>query len=148
MNLTEITKSVGADRRRRRVGRGESSGSGKTCGRGHKGQHSRSGFSQRRLNEGGQMPSFRRMPKRGFNNANFRTEYAVVNVGDLNERFGDGAEVTLASLQQVGLIRNGTLPVKVLGDGTVSKKLTVQAHKFSASAEAKIGEAGGQVQKL
>ena len=94
------------------------------------------------------MPSFRRMPKRGFNNANFRTEYAVVNVGDLNERFGDGAEVTLESLQRTGLIRNSTLPVKVLGDGTVSKKLTVQAHKFSVSAEAKIGEAGGQVQKL
>lgn len=94
------------------------------------------------------MPIIRRLPKRGFNNANFRREYCVVNVGDLDGAFDEGAEITLASLRQSGLIRKLTEPVKILGDGKLSKKLVVHGHKFSRSAEAKITEAGGRVERL
>jgi len=94
------------------------------------------------------MPIIRRLPKRGFNNANFRREYCVVNVGDLDAVFDEGTEITLASLRQVGLIRKLSEPVKVLGDGKLSKKFVVHAHKFSGSAEAKITKAGGRVERL
>ncbi len=148
MNLTDVMGLVGSHKARKRVGRGNGSGSGKTSGRGHKGCKSRAGGGSPFLSEGGQMPIIRRLPKRGFNNANFRTEYCVVNVGDLDAVFDEGTEITLGSLRQVGLIRKLSEPVKVLGDGKLSKKFVVHAHKFSGSAEAKITKAGGRVERL
>lgn len=144
MNITEITKLAGADQRPKRRGRGRGSGMGKTAGRGHKGGGQRAGWGIRGLQEGGQMPTFRRLPKRGFNNAQFARRFQVVNVGDLEERFEAGTHVTTEALDQVGLIRNRRLPVKVLGNGTLSKKLTIDAAKFSASAREKIIAAGGE----
>ncbi|HIZ95378.1 MAG TPA: 50S ribosomal protein L15, partial [Candidatus Ligilactobacillus excrementavium] len=129
---------------RNRVGRGDSSGNGKTAGRGQKGQKARSkvrmGF------EGGQMPLFRRMPKRGFNNIS-RKNYAIVNVETLN-KFEDGAEVTPVMLVESGIIKNEKDGIKVLGNGELSKKLTVKANKFSASAKAAIEAAGGQTEVI
>ena len=144
MNITEITTLAGRHKRRRRVGRGCGSGMGKTCGRGQKGGGSRSGWKQRGLQEGGQMPTFRRIPKRGFSNARFAARYSVVNVEDLNERFQAGAHVTAVTLRVAGLLRNRGLPVKVLGDGELQKKLIVEAAKFSESARSKIEAAGGE----
>lgn len=144
MQIKEITAEAGRHRRRKRVGQGTSSGHGKTCGRGHKGCHARSGGGVRPLTEGGQMPLFRRLRKRGFNNANFRRAYVPVNVGDLDELFEAGAQVTLEAMQEAGLIRSLKLPVKVLGDGALSKKLTVSAHRFSKQARDKIIQAGGE----
>lgn len=143
MNITEITKQAGADKRRKRVGQGRGSGRGKTCGRGHKGYGARSGARKRGLQEGGQMPVFRRLPKRGFSNAQFRTRYAVINVGDLEAKCESGSHVTLQAMREAGLIPNLHAPVKVLGDGTLSKKLTVDAAKFSKTAIEKIKAAGG-----
>ena len=148
MDITQITTAAGAHQRRKRVGRGESSGHGKTCGRGNKGQKARAGSKRVRLGEGGMFPLFRRLPKFGFNNALFRKEYQVVNVADLNERFDNGGHVTAAALQVAGLIRSQAAPVKVLGDGELKKKLAVEAHRFSASAVAKIEGAGGSVSWL
>lgn len=148
MNINEITKEAGAHRKRRRLGRGESSGVGKTCGRGHKGCNARSGGGARPLTEGGQMPLFRRIAKRGFNNYQFRKNYAIVNLGDLERVFDSGAKVDAESLIEKGLLRNEKLPLKVLGDGALSKKLTVVAHKFSKQAAARIAEAGGEVKTL
>ncbi|MHC5110126.1 MAG: 50S ribosomal protein L15 [Planctomycetota bacterium] len=145
MNITEITKQAGADRRRRRVGRGRGSGHGKTCGRGHKGAGQRSGASRFNMREGGQMPTFRRLPKRGFSNALFKVRYSVVNVEALEGRFEAGAHITAQALVEAGLIRNTRMPVKVLGNGGLSKKLTVDAAKFSKSAQEKIESAGGTV---
>lgn len=145
MELSEITKLAGHDKRRMRVGRGRGSGHGKTCGRGSKGFGSRSGWGQRGMHEGGQMPTFRRLPKRGFTNAAFKTVYSVVNIESLEERFDSGAHVTPQSLAAVGLIRNLRFPVKILGNGNLTKKLTVDAAKFSRSAEEKIKAAGGEV---
>ena len=145
MDLTEIGKLAGPDKRPRRVGRGRGSGKGKTCGRGHKGAGQRSGFRSRGLQEGGQMPTFRRLPKRGFSNAQFTTRYSVVNVAALEERFEAGAHVTPQFLLEAGLIRNLRLPVKVLGDGVLTKQLTVDAAKFSKTAKEKIQAAGGEV---
>jgi large subunit ribosomal protein L15 len=145
MMIHEITDKVGRYPARKRVGRGEASGSGKTSGRGHKGAGSRSGNSYRPYFEGGQMPFARRMPKRGFSNVQFATQYHVVNLKSLEARLSDGAEVTPESLAEAGLIRDTSLPVKVLGQGDLSKKLMVTAAKFSASARAKIEAAGGSV---
>ena len=145
MDLTEVGKLAGAEKRSQRVGRGKGSGRGKTCGRGHKGAGQRAGFRIRGLREGGQMPTFRRLPKRGFSNARFTTRYSVVNVAALEERFEAGAHVTPQSLLEAGLIRNLRLPVKVLGEGALTKKLTVDAAKFSKSAQEKIQAAGGEV---
>jgi len=145
MNITDITKLAGKDRRSKRVGRGEGSGSGKTSGRGDKGGGSRAGWSQRGLQEGGQMPTFRRIPKRGFNNFLFRTQYALVNVSSLEEKFESGAHVTSESLRDVGLVRKARLPIKILGNGELKKKLKVDAAKFSKTAEEKIKAAGGEV---
>src|SRR5262245_46647846 len=117
MNITEITKRAGAHRRRKRVGRGEGSGMGKTSGRGHKGAGSRSGGRKGGLYEGGVFPLFRRVPKVGFSNVVFRTEYQVVNVGDMQARFDEGAHVTAAALYEIGLIRDPKAPLKILGDG-------------------------------
>lgn len=144
MNITELTTRAGADKRRRRVGRGRGSGCGKTSGRGHGGVGQRSGGGGRVLAEGGQMPTFRRLPKRGFNNAKFTTRFSVVNVGDLELRFDAGAHVTSQALLEVRLIRNLRFPVKILGDGDLTKKFVVDAAKYSRSAAEKIKAVGGE----
>jgi large subunit ribosomal protein L15 len=143
MKLHELSPAKGSRRSRKRVGRGPGSGTGKTAGRGHKGQKSRSGYSRRLGFEGGQMPLIRRVPKRGFTNI-FRKEVAVVNLRDLSDFEG---EITPETLAERGLVRSG-LPVKVLGDGEVSSALSVKAHKFSQSARAKIEAAGGSCEEL
>lgn len=148
MMIHEITEKVGKYKARKRVGRGESSGQGKTSGRGHKGAGSRSGNSRRPYFEGGQMPLARRIPKRGFSNANFRTNYHVVNVKSLEARLDDGAEVNVDTLVEARLIRDNKLPLKVLGEGDLTKKFTVTAAKVSASAKAKIEGAGGSVTEV
>lgn len=144
MKLHELKPAEGSRQVRNRVGRGTSSGNGKTAGRGQKGQKARSkvrlGF------EGGQMPLFRRMPKRGFDNIN-RKEYAIVNLETLN-KFEDGAEVTPALMVEAGIVKNEKDGVKVLGNGELNKKLTVKANKFSASAKAAIEAAGGQAEVM
>lgn len=144
MKLHELKPAEGSRQVRNRVGRGTSSGNGKTAGRGQKGQKARGkvrlGF------EGGQMPLFRRMPKRGFNNIN-RKEYAIVNLETLN-KFEDGAEVTPALMVEAGIVKNEKDGVKVLGNGELNKKLTVKANKFSASAKAAIEAAGGQAEVM
>lgn len=145
MMIHEITEKVGRYKARKRVGRGESSGAGKTSGRGHKGAGQRSGTSYRPYFEGGQMPFTRRIPKRGFSNAAFRREFHVVNLKAIDQRFDDGAEVDAAALVKAGLIRDTKLPVKVLGEGELSKKLNITAAKFSASAKSKIEASGGSV---
>jgi len=144
MHIAEITKRAGRDRRPKRVGRGEGSGWGKTSGRGTKGAGQRSGWKQRGLQEGGQMPPFRRIPKRGFSNAQFRVEYVVVNVDDLDKTFASEAHVTPQAMLDARLIRTTSAPVKVLGNGKLTKKLTVDAAGFSKSAMEKIKEAGGE----
>ena len=143
MKLHELSPAKGSKRSRKRIGRGPGSGTGKTAGRGHKGQRSRSGYSQRLGFEGGQMPLTRRVPKRGFTNI-FKTRYQVVNLSSLTELSG---EVTPEVLVDKGLVRRGHL-IKVLGDGEVSGALQIQAHKFSASARAKIEAAGGTCEVL
>jgi large subunit ribosomal protein L15 len=143
MMLNQITTEAGAHHRRKRVGRGESSGHGKTCTHGNKGCQSRAGGGVRPLTEGGQMPLFRRLPKRGFSNYNFRTQYAVVNVAALEAAFGAGDAVDVAALVRAALIVSDALPVKILGAGTLGKKLSVNAHAFSAKAKAAIEQAGG-----
>ena len=132
---------------RKRVGRGAGSGLGKTSGKGHKGQNARSGGGVRAGFEGGQLPLFRRLSKRGFNNYNFRTVYAIVNVEDLN-RFEDGTVVTPALLKECGLVKKQLAGIKVLGNGKLEKKLTIQANKFSESALNKIKEAGSKAEVI
>lgn len=148
MNITEITKKAGAKPKRKRVGRGESSGWGKTSGRGHKGQGQRSGYRAETLGEGANFPFFRRIPKFGFSNKVFRTEYQVVNISELAARFDKGAHVTPAEMEGKGLIRDKDQLVKVLGDGELTGGMTIEAHRFSASAEKKIEAAGGTVKWL
>jgi large subunit ribosomal protein L15 len=143
MKLHELSPAKGSKRSRKRIGRGPGSGTGKTAGRGHKGQRSRSGYSQRLGFEGGQMPLTRRVPKRGFTNI-FRTRYQVVNLASLTDLSG---EVTPEVLVAHGLVRSGCL-VKILGDGEIGTALQIQAHKFSASAKAKIEAAGGSCEVL
>ena len=143
MLTNEITAIVGANPKRKRIGRGKGSGHGKTSGRGHKGAGSRAGNSLRLVDEGGQMPLFRRLPKRGFNNANFATRYEIVNVAQLDRAFGDDATVNIEDLISKGLVDSRQSKVKILGDGELTKKLTVTAHKFSKSAEQKISGCGG-----
>ena len=141
MKLHELKPAEGSRKVRNRVGRGIGSGNGKTSGRGHKGQNARSGGGVRPGFEGGQNPLFRRLPKRGFTNIN-RKEYAIVNLDALN-RFEDGAEVTPALLLETGIVSNEKAGIKILGHGTLSVKLNVKAHKFSASAKEAIENAGG-----
>jgi len=148
MNITMVTAKVGPKPKRKRVGRGESSGLGKTSGRGNKGCGARAGCRPGNLYEGGMFPLFRRLPKFGFSNKLFRVEYQVVNVGDLDSRFEDGGHVTAAALEAVGLIRDRHEKVKILGGGELNKKLGVQAHRFSASAAAKIEAVGGTITRL
>ena len=143
----EITSVVGKHTSRRRIGRGSGSGHGKTCGRGHKGAGSRAGSTSVSLKEGGQMPLFRRLPKRGFNNYNFANRCEIVNVCQL-ERFEDGAIVGVEQLSGAGLIDNIKSTVKILGKGDLTKKLQVTAHKFSKNAEQKIAASGGIIKSI
>jgi large subunit ribosomal protein L15 len=142
MRLHDLKPRPGAKHRRKRLGQGESSGHGKTSGRGGKGQTARSGSSIRIGFEGGQMPLIRRIPKRGFNNARFKTVYLPVNLESLN-RFDDGTRVDAAALKQAGLANGRADGIKILGDGELTRKLTVVAHAFSASAKSKIEAKGG-----
>jgi large subunit ribosomal protein L15 len=147
MMIHDITAAAGRYKQRKRVGRGRGSGHGKTAGRGHKGAQSRSGYSYKRGFEGGQMPLHRRVPKRGFHNM-FRTEYAVVNLDQLEGQFDAGAIVSPDSLREAGLVRSKRLPIKVLGRGEITKALTVQAHKFSGKAAEKLAAVGGKAEAL
>jgi large subunit ribosomal protein L15 len=143
MNLQEVHSDVHTNKSRKRIGRGIGSGHGKTAGRGTKGQGSRSGSSSKRGFEGGQMPMMRRIPKRGFNNR-FAEIVAVVNLGDLELHFESGEEVNVATLQAKNLAKGRYDQLKVLGDGALTKKLKITAHKFSKSALEKIAQAGGE----
>ena len=147
MKLHELEKNIGATHAKKRVGRGSGSGLGKTSGRGQKGQKARSGGSINPVFEGGQLPLYRRLPKRGFTNDKFRTRYAVINLDELN-RFEEGTVVTPALLKETGIIKNQLDGVKVLGNGTLEKKLTIQANKFSASALEKIKESGSKAEVI
>lgn len=146
MKLHELKPTEGSRKTRNRVGRGTSSGNGKTAGRGQKGQKARSGGGVRLGFEGGQTPLFRRLPKRGFTNINAK-EYALVNLEQLNV-FEDGTEVTPALLKEAGIVRNFKSGVKVLGKGELTKKLTVKVAKFSKSAEAAITAKGGSIEVI
>jgi len=143
----QITSVVGKHKVRRRVGRGSGSGHGKTSTRGHKGSLSRAGAGTRLTYEGGSMPLFRRIPKRGFNNFNFAARYAIINVWQLDV-FDDGTVVNTKQLAEAGLLSNPKSKVKILGDGELSKKLEVVAHKFSRSAQEKIASCGGSVKVI
>lgn len=142
MRLHNLKPRPGAKSPRKRIGRGDGSGHGKTAGRGMKGQGSRSGSSTRPGFEGGQLPLIRRLPKRGFNNAQFRTSYLPVNLSDL-ERFEDGATVDAKILKEAGLANGRADGIKILGRGDLSKKLTVKAHAFSGAARKRIEDLGG-----
>ena len=147
MKLHELEKNIGATHARKRVGRGPGSGLGKTSGRGQKGQKARSGGSINPVFEGGQLPLYRRLPKRGFSNHDFKTVYAVINVGDLNV-FNDGDVVTPALLKEKGIVKKQLNGIKVLGNGTLEKKLTIQANRFSKSALLKIEESGSKAEVI
>jgi len=148
MSLNNLKPAAGSKFARKRVGRGPGSGNGKTAGRGNKGAQSRSGYSYKRGFEGGQMPLHRRVPKRGFNNTDFRTTYEVVNLDQLEARFDAGATVTPEALKAAGLVNVRDARIKVLARGEVSKALTVQAHKFSGKAAEKIAAAGGRAEAI
>ena len=147
MKLHELEKNIGATHAKKRVGRGSGSGLGKTSGRGQKGQKARSGGSINPVFEGGQLPLYRRLPKRGFSNYAFKKEYAVINLSDLNV-FEDGTVVTPALLKERGIVKKQLSGIKVLGEGQLEKKLTVQAHKFSKSAIDKINESGSKAEVI
>jgi len=148
MILNDVHTGIQKRKKRKRVGRGTGSGRGKTCGRGHKGYFSRSGSRHRTGFEGGQMPLFRRIAKRGFNNRAFGKTVVIVNVGQLDGLFEDGAEVSVEILVARGIIPSRFDALKVLGDGELSKKLTVRAHRFSQSAEVSITAAGGTFERI
>ena len=147
MKLHTIEQPYGAVRSSKRVGRGTASGHGKTAGKGHKGQNARSGGGVRPGFEGGQLPLFRRLPKRGFSNAPFKVEYATINVSDL-DKFEDGAVVTPELLKEMGIVKKQLAGIKVLGNGELTKKLTVKASKFSATAVEKIEKMGGKAEEV
>ncbi len=144
MRLHELIDSNGANRTKRRLGKGEGNGHGKTCGRGHKGSKARSGYSIQPGFEGGQMPLYRKLPQRGFSNFKFHKGYAIVNLGDLARLEEGVTEVDRAVLVKAGLVRDNALPLKVLGNGDVARALKVRAASFSASAKSKIEAAGGE----
>ena len=149
MRLHDLKPNPGAKTRRKRLGRGHGSSRGKTSTRGHKGQGSRAGSSTRATFEGGQMPYIRRLPKRGFNNARFRTEYVPVNLLDLERNFEAGALVDVAAIKAAGLANGGgEVLVKILGNGKLEKKLNVKVHAFSESAQKAIEGAGGSCEAL
>ena len=147
MKLNELQKAPEA-KNRKRVGRGPGSNWGKTSGRGQKGQKSRSGVSISAWFQGGQTPLYRRVPKRGFNNAQFTIRYATINLSDLNKFFNDGDEVTPEILKERGIIKKQLDGIKVLGNGELEKKLTVKANRFSSTAIAKIESAGGKAEVI
>jgi len=145
MKLNELSNLE--SKNRKRIGRGPGSGNGKTAGKGHKGQNARSGGGVRPGFEGGQLPLYRRLSKRGFNNYNFRKVYATVNISDL-EKFDEGTVVTKELLKESGLIKKELDGIKILGNGTITKKITVKANKFSDTAKQKIENAGGIVEVI
>ena len=147
MKLHELERNIGATTKKKRIGRGPGSGLGKTSGKGQKGQKARSGVSINPVFEGGQLPLYRRIPKRGFKNAKFKTVYGVINLADLN-KFEDGTVVTPALLKDTGLVKKQYEGIKVLGNGKLEKKLTIQANKFSESALEKIKEAGSKAEVI
>ena len=147
MKLHELVANEGAKHSKKRVGRGSGSGLGKTSGKGQKGQKSRSGASINPVFEGGQSPLFRRLHKRGFSNAAFKVRYASINVEELNV-FNDGDVITPELLKEKGIIKKQLDGIKVLGNGTLSKKLTIKAHRFSSSALAKIEESGSKAEVI
>ena len=147
MELNELKYTYGSTKNKKRVGRGIGSGNGKTSGRGQKGQNSRSGGGVRPGFEGGQNPLVFRIAKRGFNNYEFATKYAVINISDL-EKFEDGAEITPELLKEMGIVKNMQDGLKVLGNGELTKKLTVSANKFSKVAKEKIENAGGKAKVI
>lgn len=142
MDMTELCSQVGPAKKRKRVGRGSGSGHGKTSGRGHKGAHSRSGWRERWATEGGQMPLFRRLPKKGFTNGPFRRRYDIINVGQL-ARFEAGTAVDLALLEKEGVLKSRHGKLKILGEGELTVSLSVKASKCSKTAQEKIEKAGG-----
>jgi large subunit ribosomal protein L15 len=142
MNLDDVHQNIHGNKARKRIGRGIGSGQGKTAGKGYKGHMSRSGYSRRPFFQGGSMPTFRRIPKRGFHNP-FAAVVRSINVGDLGELFDAGAEITPELLQQKGILKGKMEELKILGDGELTKSLKVSAHRFSASAKVKIEKAGG-----
>lgn len=146
MKLNQLTATPGATKERKRIGRGYGAGTGKTAGKGHKGQKARAGHGQQPGFEGGQMPLQRRIPKRGFNNI-FAEEIVAVNVGSLN-KFEDGATVDAAALTQAGIVKKACDGVKILSNGKLEKKLTVKANAFSAAAKEKIEAAGGKAEVI
>ena len=146
MKLNELVKSP-ETKARKRLGRGPGSGQGKTAGKGEKGQKARSGVSIKPWFEVGQTPFYRRVPKRGFNNAQFRTEYAIINLSDLN-RFEDGTDVTPELLIETGIIKKPLAGIKVLANGKLEKKVNVKAHRFSSKAVTKIEEIGGTTEVI
>ena len=147
MKLHSLKANEGATKTPKRVGRGIGSGLGKTSGKGHKGQNARSGGGVRPGFEGGQTPLFRRLPKKGFSNARFKREYAVINLSDLN-KFESDAVITPELLKEMGLVKNQLSGVKVLGNGSLEKKLVVKAHKFSDSAKEQIEKLGGKAEVI
>jgi len=147
MKLHELSPAIGATREVKRIGRGHGSGNGKTAGKGHKGQWARSGGGVRPGFEGGQTALARRMPKRGFNNI-FATEYAIVNVSDLEARFENGAVIDEVALVESGLVKKTLDGIKVLGNGDITKSFTVKAAKFTAAAAEKIEKAGGKAEVI
>ena len=147
MRLHDLSPAPGSTKERKRIGRGPASGQGKTAGKGHKGQLARAGRGMRAGFEGGQMPLQRRLPKRGFNNI-FRTEMTIVNVKALEERFENGATVDIEAMIQAGLVKKTMDGVKILGNGDITKKLTVRANAFSESAKQKIEAAGGKAEVI
>ncbi len=147
MKLNSIYAPYGATKTRKRVGRGIGSGLGKTSGKGHKGQNARSGGGVRPGFEGGQLPLYRRLPKRGFSNALFKTRYATINLSDLN-KFEDGAVITPELLKEMGLVKKQLDGIKVLGNGTLEKKVIVKAHKFSEVAQKQIEKLGGKAEVI
>lgn len=148
MQIHEITAAAGRRPRRKRVGRGESSGMGRTSGRGNKGMGARAGSGPHPLHEGGQMPIFRRIPKRGFSNFNFRVDYEVVNLDTLDERFENGGQVSAQSLFAQGLVSKPEARVKILGRGALQKRLSCEVHAISESARKAVEAAGGAIQLI
>lgn len=148
MILDDVHRGITKRKKRKRIGRGPGSGHGKTSGRGHKGAGSRSGTSSRRGFAGGQMPLARIIAKRGFNNAQFADKVLIINLSRLEAKFENGETVSPESLAERGLAKGAFDSIKILGDGELTKKLTVRAHRFSRSAEEKITKAGGAVESL
>lgn len=148
MNLQEVLQTGPLFVERKRVGRGLGSGLGKTCGRGTKGHGARESFHGKLGFEGGQMPLYRRVPKRGFSNARYKVTYSVINVGDLSRHFQAGEQVSLAILRDRGLVKSGPPRLKVLGEGDIAVSLKIAAHAISAGARQKIEGAGGTVESL